>query len=146
MVRVENSILIQAKLEDVFQVAVDVEKYPEFIPSYKEVKILATEDNKMIVKRTGLVRGKRVEWKSEVIVQQNKSIQAVQLEGPLRGMKINWWFEERDGATTITLTHEFEYPIPFIGQLIGRWIVAKMISQMAQDTLAGIKKRIESPK
>lgn len=144
MIRTVNSILIKADLNRVFSVAADMEKYPEFIPSYKEVKVVSREGNKMIVERIGQVGKKTVKWKSCVMLEPNKSIYAEQLEGPIKGMQIQWLFEDTRDGVKITLTHDFEYKkIPLIGSLIGKLIVAKIVKQMADETLKGIKIKVE---
>jgi len=144
MIRTLNSIIIKASLDKVFSVATDMEKYPEFIPSYKKVKILSRNGNKMIVERIGSVGSKSVYWKSSVSLEPNKSITAEQLEGPIKGMQIKWLFEDTKDGVKITLTHDFEYKkIPLIGNLIGRLIVARIVKQMAKETLKGIKTRVE---
>ncbi|MFH1562292.1 MAG: SRPBCC family protein [Nitrospirota bacterium] len=144
MIRTVNSILIKADMNRVFSVAADMEKYPEFIPSYKEVKVVSREGNKMIVERIGQVGKKAVKWKSCVTIEPNKSIKAEQLEGPIKGMQIQWLFENTKDGVQITLTHDFEYKkIPLIGNLIGKLIVARIVKKMAEETLKGIKGRAE---
>lgn len=126
MIRTENIIIINENINKVFEVAVDFERYPEFIPTYKEIKVVKKEGNKMIVERKSVVGKKEVKWRSSVIIEPNKSITAEQLEGPIPGMKIEWLFEEIEGKTKITLIHNFEYKkIPVIGHIIGKLIVAK---------------------
>ncbi|MFH1897862.1 MAG: SRPBCC family protein [Candidatus Desantisbacteria bacterium] len=143
MIRIENSILINANLQEVFEVAIDFEKYPQFIPTYKEVNILERQDNKMIIERVGLAKGKPVRWKSQVILEKYHSIKAQQLEGPLKGMMVYWSFEGVMGGTNIILIHEFEYKMPLIGNLIGKWFIAGIVKRMAQETLEGIKNRVQ---
>lgn len=144
MIRTVNSILIKADIDRVFSVAADMEKYPEFIPSYKEVKVVSREGNKMLVERIGQVGKKMVKWKSCVMLEPNSSIYAEQIEGPIKGMQIQWLFEDTKDGVQITLTHAFEYKkIPLIGNLIGRLIVARIVKQMADETLKGIKTKVE---
>jgi len=140
MISVKNEIIIDAPLSVVFNIASDVEKYPEFIPTYKKVKIIEQDGERMIVQREGMAWGKLVNWSSEVWISPNISIKAIQLEGLLQGMRIEWQFEEIDDRTRILLVHNFEYKrIPFIGNLIARFIIARIVSRMAEETLKGIK-------
>ncbi len=144
MISVRNEIIVDASVSVVFNVASDMERYPEFIPAYKKVRIVEQDGQRMIIERVGLVGKREVKWKSEVMIEAEKTITAVQLEGPLKGMMIKWQFEERDGRTRILLVHDFEYKrIPLIGNLIARLIIARMVSRMADETLAGIKRRVE---
>ncbi|MBU1487469.1 SRPBCC family protein [bacterium] len=154
MVKVENTVVVNAPQEKVFFVASDFESWPEFMPSYKEVKITRRTEDKMIIERMGEVRGKPVFWKSEVILEPPKMIKARQVEGPIPDMDIEWLFEEVEGGTKIILVHSFEHKkvpligakIPLIGGMIGRLIAAKIVRRMAQETLEAIKRRIEDGK
>lgn len=143
MVRAEDTILIiKGDVKDVFNVSSDFEKYPEFIPTYKRVRILSKEGRKMIVERES---SSGYKWKSRVFVDKDsRSIKAEQLEGPLKGMKIEWEFIEVEDGVKIVLTHEFEYKkVPLIGNLVGRLIVSRIVKKMAMKTLEGVKKRVE---
>jgi len=143
MIQIENIIIINENMNKVFEIAADFERYPEFISTYKEVKIVEKQGDKMIVERKSLVKGKEVKWRSAVTIEPNKSINAKQLTGPIPGMKIDWLFEKLEGGTKITLIHSFEYKkIPLIGTLIGKLIVAKIVYKMAEETLIGIKNRV----
>lgn len=146
MTYIENSLIIHKQLAEVFKVSADFEQYPQFLPSVKKVQILERDGNKMIIKRTGVAGSKKeVSWKSEVEVKENEWIKATQLEGPIPGMKVEWKFNDVSDGTRIIISHDFKYnKIPFIGELIGRTIVAKIVGQMADNTLAAIKKKLEA--
>lgn len=144
MIKVRNTVVINAPRDEVFSVASDFERWPEFMPSYKEVKIVERTEDKMVIERMGQVIGKPAFWKSEVSLEPPKMIKAKQVKGPIPDMDIEWLFEELDGETKIVLVHNFEYKkIPLIGGIIGRLIAAKIVRRMAQETLEDIKRRIE---
>lgn len=144
MIKVENTICIKAKRDRVFSVVSDFEAWPQFIPTYKEVKIIEREGNKMVIERKGEVGGKDVLWRSEVELFPSDLIKSRQVTGPIPDMEIEWRFEEAKEETKIILTHSFEYKkIPLIGNIIGHLIVAKIVKRMAQGTLIAIKRRIE---
>ncbi|MBI4778362.1 SRPBCC family protein [Candidatus Desantisbacteria bacterium] len=144
MISIRNEIIVDAAVSIVFNIAADMEKYPEFIPTYKKVRIVQQDGQRMIIERVGLVGKKEVMWKSEVWLEAEKTISAVQLEGPLQGMMVKWQFEKRDGRTRILLVHDFEYKkIPLIGNLIAKFIIAQIVSRMADETLVGIRRRVE---
>ncbi|MBU0566906.1 SRPBCC family protein [bacterium] len=147
MIKVENTIIVNAPQKEVFSLASDFESWPEFMPSYKEVKITQRTEDRMVIERRGEVKGKLVFWKSEVRLEPPKVIKARQVEGPIPDMDIQWLFEEVEGGTKIVLIHNFEYKkIPLIGGIIGRLIAAKIVRRMAQETLEAIKRRMEGGK
>ncbi|MEW6606211.1 MAG: SRPBCC family protein [bacterium] len=145
MIQTKNTIIINKDIDKVFEIATDFERYPEFIPTYKKVKIIEKNADNIIIERSGMAGGKEITWRSLVKLEKNKSITAEQLAGPIPGMKIEWLFEEVGNTTKITLIHNFEYKkIPLIGPIIGKFIVAKIVYKMADDTLKAIKNRVEA--
>ncbi len=145
MVHIENSLIINKPLPEVFRLSSDFERYPQFLPSVKEVQILERSGDKMTIQRTGVSSGgKELGWKSEVETKENEWIRARQLEGPIPGMLVEWKFSEVPEGTQVVISHDFNYrKIPLIGNLIGRTIVARIVGRMADDTLAAIKKEAE---
>ena len=103
MIKVENTVVIDAPQKEVFSVASDFESWPEFMPSYKEVKITEKTEDRMVIERMGEVRGKPVFWKSEVRLEPPNMIKARQIKGPIPDMDIEWLFEEVEGGTKIVL-------------------------------------------
>ncbi|MBU1598731.1 hypothetical protein KKG61_01280, partial [bacterium] len=64
--------------------------------------------------------------------------------GPIPDMEIEWLFEDKLGLTRIRLIHSFLYKKPpLIGWIIGRCIVKRVVSGLAQKTLNAIKRRME---
>ncbi|MFH0775444.1 MAG: SRPBCC family protein [bacterium] len=143
MIKVENTIYIKAKRDMVFSVVSDFEAWPQFIPTYKEVKVIERKGNKMVIERKGSVGGREVLWKSEAELFPPDLIKSRQIVGPIPDMEIEWLFEDLGEETRIRLIHSFHYKKPpLIGWVIGRLIVKRVVSAMAQKTLEAIKKRV----
>lgn len=142
MIKVENTIIIPAKREKVFSVSTDFEAWPQFIPTYKEVRIIERKGNKMVIERKGSVGLREVLWRSEAELFPSQRISSRQVIGPIPDMEIEWLFEDVQEGTRIRLMHSFSYKkLPLIGWVIGRLIVARVVSGMAQKTLEAIKKK-----
>ena len=120
----------------------DFEAWPQFIPTYKEVKVIERKGNKMVIERKGSVGGRDVLWKSEAELFPSERIRSKQVIGPIPDMEIEWLFEDVEEGTRIRLIHNFLYKKPpLIGWIIGRLIVKRIVSGMAQKTLEAIKKK-----
>ncbi|HAW50269.1 TPA: hypothetical protein DCX16_04915 [bacterium] len=137
--KTENRITIEERKDKVFSFVSDFESWPKFIPTYKEVKIIERDGNKMTIERKGEVKGKEVFWKSETELIPPNLIKSKQVVGPIPNMEIEWHFVEKEGKTEILLVHKFRHKIPIIGDLIAKIIIKKM----AQETLEAIKKECE---
>jgi len=75
MIYKEDSILINQNLARVFQVACDIEKLSDFIPEYKNVKVISREDNEMILEaKIQLLSLIPITFTSSGIIKENESI------------------------------------------------------------------------
>ena len=146
MTRTENFITIYADLEKVYRLAQEVEKYPEFIPGYKESKIVGQEKGKIIIERAALINKKLNRWKSKAWFNLNRSIEFEQIEGRLKGMKVEWLFERIPGGTKLTIIHTFKIKVPPIGWFIEKVIARPRIEQITENVLTAFKNRIEGNK
>ena len=87
----QDFIVIKKRLPEVYKTAQDIKNQHEYIPGYKPSKIVETkEDGRLIIERTAEMDGKIMKWKSIAEFDENKTIKFEQLEGKLKGMKINW--------------------------------------------------------
>jgi ribosome-associated toxin RatA of RatAB toxin-antitoxin module len=114
MIKVENAIYIKAKMERVFSVVSDFEAWPQFVPMYKEVKVVERKDSKMVIERKGDVGGREVFWRSEVELIPPDLIRSRQVIGPIPDMEIEWRFEEVEEGTEVRVLHLFNSKTPFI--------------------------------
>lgn len=146
MIYLENSIIINEKLDKVFKVVQDIEKYPDFIPEFKSQKILTKEDNKIVIERTVKVLGLPFTWISNGIIKKNESIKFEQIKGLLKGMSTEWIFEPIEERTKIKVIHTLDLKIPFpiIKDIIGRFLIWDIfIKKIANKILENLKKKIE---
>lgn len=137
-------IVINRKLKEVYRVAKDIKNQHEYIPGYKPAEIIETrEDGTLVVGRTALMDGKMVKWKSLAEFDENRAIRFEQLEGRLKGMKIEWLFEEAGAATKVTITHDFRLNIPLAGWLAERFVAKPKIDRITRSVLEGLKAKME---
>jgi ribosome-associated toxin RatA of RatAB toxin-antitoxin module len=139
---IENSIVIKGKLEDVYALAEDVERYPEFIKGYEGSKVLGREGNKATIERVVEIMGNQITWKSVATFHKNEGIEFKQIEGPLKGMIAKWTFQRATEGTKIIITHDFELKAPIPGWPTEKVIAA--VSGTADTALEAIKKKVEA--
>ena len=111
--------LIKCKKEDLINLVLDIEKYPEFVPFCYDAKIHETEEEENIVKIIAdLTIGKgpfKDTYKSDV--RHNKTedlIFVTNIDGPLKHLVNRWFFEKKDGNTKITFDINFEIENKFL--------------------------------
>ncbi|MEW5767260.1 MAG: SRPBCC family protein [bacterium] len=134
---IENSIVIKANVDKVFEVMADVEKWHEFMLHHKrKVKILSREQNKLLIERDGIIK-----WKASIIIdRKNKLMKALHLAGVTKGLLAIWKFEEIPEGTKMTLSHTFIPKIPFFGRL--KWLIIKKGIERI-NSLKAVKEKVE---
>jgi hypothetical protein len=143
-----NSIFINAPLADVFSVASDLVRWPEYLSHYRYNKFLSPMPwggiVKMAAKRTGIplawISIYRIDTDSRQLYFEHLS----SFLDATRGMKVVWHFREKPGGTEVEITHEHTLAWPIIGGFVANVIVGWFfIHHVAGKTLAGIKKKVE---
>jgi ribosome-associated toxin RatA of RatAB toxin-antitoxin module len=138
-------------MERVFRLAVDVERWPEFLDHYRWVKLHSRRDGGGRVEMAawrpfGLVKYPTW-WLSEMeIVAEAHEVRYQHVGGITKGMDVVWRLEERGGQVEVTIVHDWTGPRwPLIGRIAANWVIGPVfIHGIASRTLAGVKRKAES--
>ena len=111
--------LIECKKEDLINLVLDIEKYPDFVPFCYAAKIHETVDEKDLVKIIAdLTIGKgpfKDTYKSDVRYdKKNDSIFVTNIDGPLKHLENTWFFEQQNQNTQISFDINFEIENKFL--------------------------------
>ena len=104
--------IINHTAKDLFKIVLDIEKYPEFIPWCKDVKIKSKSKDQiladMIVNFNYFLTKT---FTSHVFYNSNKlSINTEYIDGPLKDLKTKWTFESLEKKKTKVLFNvKFEF-------------------------------------
>jgi ribosome-associated toxin RatA of RatAB toxin-antitoxin module len=147
MPRVENAVTINADVETVYRTAKDVERFPEFMPDVKSVRVLERSDDgqRTVVEWVGLIAEFKttVKWVEEDRWNDTAHTCDFSLvSGDFKQYGGRWEFTPTPQGTRFTSVVDYEYDIPLIGPLIKALILKKMRENV--DRLqAALKERIE---
>jgi len=105
--------LIECKKEQLIDLVLDIEKYPEFVPFCIEAKIYEKKEKDNLLLIVGdLTIGKgpfKDTYKSDVKYNKKEdSIFVTNLEGPLKHLKNTWHFKEDNNMTEVSFEVDFE--------------------------------------
>jgi len=140
MTELKHAVEIQKPLGEVYALAREVERYPEFLPGYTESRIVKRSGDGALLQRAAVLRGKRVQWKSWVSWKENEAIHFTQEEGPLKGMRVTWRFVALSPASTqLTITHRYETPRSFGMSRLVEWIVKPRLNAIATQVIEAFK-------
>ena len=142
---------VAAPLERVFQVASDVERWPEFLRHYRWVRMRERSGTGGVVEMAawrpfGLLRYPTW-WLSEMeAVPAENTVRYRHIGGITKGMDVEWKLEQRGDEVEVTIVHEWDGPgWPLISWIAANWVIGPIfIHGIASRTLAGVKRKAES--
>ena len=115
--------IIPCKKNQLIEMVLDIEKYPEFVPWCIEGKILNRNESKdLIVFNGDLKVGKSLlneTFYSQVSYYKEKDkIIVTNLDGPLKYLKNEWSFKEINNATQLEFFIDFELKNPILNAIM----------------------------
>ena len=136
--------LIECKKEQLIDLVLDIEKYPEFVPFCVGAKVYEKKEKDNLLLIVGdLTIGKgpfKDTYKSGVKYNKKKdSIIVTNLDGPLKHLENTWYFKEENNVTEVSFKVDFELKNEFLN------IVMTKSFQFALDKIAeAFQKRAEN--
>jgi len=135
--------LIQCKKEQLIDLVLDIEKYPEFVPFCVDAKVYEKKDKgNLLLIVADLTIGKgpfKDTYKSDVKYKKKEdSIFVTNHDGPLKYLENTWLFKEKNNITEVSFEVDFELKNEFLN------IVMTKSFQFALDKIAeAFQKRAE---
>ena len=145
MATVESIIVIAAPVGEVYAIARDVERFPEFMEDVQAVEILEEEGERRVSHWVGLIKefNRTLEWTEEDFWNDEEhSCRFGMLEGDFTEYGGTWVFEEDQGGTLAKLVVDYEYAVPLIGPLIKK-LLHRKVQENCDNMLAAIKFQAE---
>jgi coenzyme Q-binding protein COQ10 len=140
---VETSIVVDAPARDVYELAKDQERFPDFMPDVELVTVLERHAGRVISRWKTLVEDAPIEWIEEDVFDDTAlRVDYRLLEGDLDTFQGAWTFVERDGATHVTLGVEYDFGVPTLAELIGPTL-HKKVQENSAMMLAALKREAE---
>lgn len=145
MPRIESSIIINGPLDRVYECAKDIERFPEFMPDVKDVKILERDGSRIISEWSAYIPDFKmtVKWVEEDLWNdETKTCDFKLVKGDYAAYSGNWTFTQVDGMAKFDSVVDYEYDIPLIGALI-QGLVKRKVQENVDQILQSVKKKVE---
>lgn len=147
----QDRAVVSAPLDVVFDAASNVERWPDFLPHYRWVRVLERHGDWELVEMAawrpfGLFRYPTW-WVSEMRrLPEEHRVRYRHVRGITRGMDVEWKLRQIDGRVDVTVLHEWPGPRwPVVGSLFADAIVGPIfIHGIASRTVAGVKRFAEA--
>lgn len=144
-----DRIVVEAPLASVFAVAAEVERWPEFLPHYRWVRVLERRPGGALVEMAAWRPFGRFRypawWVSEMQIVPESMVRYRHVRGITRGMEVAWRFVPRPEGVEVTIEHRWRGPAwPVIGRVAAAWVIGPVfVHGIASRTLAGVKRHVE---
>ncbi len=111
--------LIECKKEQLIDLVLDIEKYPQFVPFCINSKIYKrNEKDDLLLIVADLTIGKgpfKDTYRSDVRYNKKEdSIYVTKLDGPLKHLENKWYFKEENNITEVSFDIDFELNNDFL--------------------------------
>jgi ribosome-associated toxin RatA of RatAB toxin-antitoxin module len=140
-----NMRVVAASPERVFELAADVVSWPDILPHYRYVRVLAETGRRRTVEMGARRSGVPVRWTaSQEIRPDCLEIAYTHIAGVTRGMHVLWRIEPEGTGARATITHRLRPAQRWLRYRVTQWIVGTLfVMDIADRTLAGIARQAE---
>ena len=145
--RSEIGVHIRAQYDVIFDLAADVECWPDRLPHYRYVRRLPAPDGERrfaMGARRGLIP---VSWEAvQRPMREERRIEFTHTGGVTKGMWVAWRFAHRaGGGLDVSIEHRLDLGWPMVGELAARHVIGpQFIEAIAGRTLRRMKELAEA--
>ena len=147
--------LVRAPVAKIFELARQVEHWPDYLPHYRYVKFRSHRSDGGGLVEMSAYRPFQLAntwnwpiqinwptwWLSEMSVDERKrSIRFRHIKGITKGMEVEWTFDTAPAGTHVRIVHLWDGPgLPLIGELAATRVIGPVfVHGIASRTLAGL--------
>ena len=131
--------LLPHRADQLFDLAADVERYPEYLPLWKAARIRRREANVYYTDQRLGLGPISVSFGSTTILQRPNRIDVTSSEVPFRQFRLSWLFGARPGGCLVRVVTEFQLRNPLL-QLICEQLLPSTVGEI----IAAFEKRAAS--
>lgn len=140
-----TALHMAAPPERIFELAADVERWPELLPHYRYVRRVGRDGHREFAMgaRRGLIP---VRWQAtQRPMPDQRVIEFTHTGGVTRGMQVAWRLLPVEGGTHVRIEHSLDLRWPVIGRVAADWVIGPhFIEPIAARTLARMKQLAET--
>lgn len=130
MIRKTVERLLPHDPEVLFDLAADVERYPEFLPWWSAARVIKREGDTYTTDQTVGFGPLSARFHSKTVLHRPRSIEVTSSDAPFRHFRLTWIFERRPaGGTRVTLATDLA---------LRSILLERLLDQILQQILAQI--------
>ena len=138
------TVIVDAPAHDVYELAKDQERFPQFMPDVDAVTVVQRHADRVVTKWKTLIEDAPIEWLEEDRFDDVAArIDYRLIEGDLDTFEGSWTFETTAAGTLVTLGVTYDFGVPTLAELIGPTL-EKKVRENAEMMLAALKREAEA--
>jgi coenzyme Q-binding protein COQ10 len=115
-----------------FDLAADIERYPEFLPGWKSARILHREADVLHVEQTLGVGPARLRFHSRAVLHRPERIEVSSSEAPFRHYRLTWLFAPGSGIyCNLSVMVDLELESGLLQHVVNRLLPASIEGAIA---------------
>lgn len=139
MYKVNRSALLHYSARQMYDLVVDIERYPEFLNWCSDARILERNDGDVVASIEISFKGLHRSFTTRNHMESGSSVRIELVDGPFRTLNGIWKFIELDaGSSKIELDLEFDFSSALLARIVG-----PVFSQIANRQLDAFQRRAE---
>lgn len=143
MPQVERSIVINSDPKAVYELAKDMESFPNFMPDVESVTVLSREADTTVTEWVSNVDGTPFQWtERDRFDDANLRIDYALIEGDLEKFEGYWTFQSVEDQTEVRLVVDYDFGLPELTELIGPTLHEK-VGENSEMMLTSMKRLME---
>ncbi len=143
----EDVVYMHGNLDQIVDLAVDIERWPVILPHYRWVTLLDGGGDHKVVEMAARRGRIPVRWRATQDIDRNGPTPIIRFKhiwGVTKGMDVDWTFLPAEEQVEVRIRHDFNPNWPVVGAPISERIIGpQFISPIANLTLATIKDIVE---
>ena len=144
MPSLNTDIYVEATPKTCYQLVSDMERFPEFIPTVDEIKVIERGEGWTISRWVAQFQKRPVVWtERDDFDDEALTIDYDQVEGDLRYFRGQWRFEPEGSGCRIHLSVSASLGVPMLSAALDP-LVNKIVRDNAKAMLEAIKSELES--
>ena len=121
MHKYSNSIILPFSAKQLFEIVIDVEKYPDFLPWCSSAKIVKkNDDNNFDAELTVGYKAIEEKYISRIEAEYEKKINSKAISGPFKSLDSYWYFKKIDkNKCKVDFMIEYKFKSFFLDKVMG---------------------------
>ncbi|MDF3048094.1 MAG: putative oligoketide cyclase/dehydratase [Candidatus Midichloriaceae bacterium] len=123
MPKLEEEFFSHHSVEEIYNIVIDIERYPEFLPWCSDAHIISRTENEIVADLTISFQGLKESYRSKVMLsppnEGSAEVNVVMISGPFTYLQNIWKIVDIDGSTKISFFIDFEFKSFLLGKIMG---------------------------